>query len=103
MATASNQPIPDVVHNDRVGVSVRIVNKDYSDEMEHTSHRIASPQLWPLTDNIKFTKVINDRLLHSVLTVSDTTREAGADRIYKFLENKPMGDYTFRTDIGYLK
>jgi phosphoribosylamine-glycine ligase len=103
LATASNQPIPEVIHNDRVCLSLRVINKDYNDEIETSSEPLDWPQLLPMTDDIKITRVINDRLLHSVLTVTDVSTEACADRIYAFLKNKHMGDFTYRTDIGYLK
>jgi phosphoribosylamine-glycine ligase len=99
---AMNKKLPTVTFNDMHTVSLRVISSNYNlgsakfDERER-------PQLWPLVGGIKMGMTHPNDLLFSVLTVTDATRIGASDRLYKFLKNKFMGDYTFRADIGYLK
>jgi len=102
LATAANQQIPTVKYNDRVGVSLRLVNQVYEEKSDNNVTP-EQPKLWPLIGGIQMSLCNSTRLLHSVLTTSDVSITAASDKIYRFLKNKPLGDYTYRTDIGYLK
>jgi len=42
-------------------------------------------------------------LKHSVFTASDTSHEAAAKKIYRYLDKQFVGQYTYRRDIGILK
>ena len=101
--TATNQTIPKVEFNDRSAVSLRIVNKTYNETIDQSKEKFVMPKLWPLTGNMMLSLGARSKLLHSLLTIDGTSVDQAADQIYKFLNNKSMGDYTYRTDIGYFK
>jgi len=97
--TAKGLPIEEIQFNNKAAVSVRIVNKDYHNEKPGT----VNCDLWPLIPGITISQNSQQASLHSVVSTSADTIEQASNVIYKFLENKLMGDYTYRTDIGYLK
>lgn len=98
---AANKQLPAITVNDKVGVSLRVVNKQYVEKQDAST--LTFPQLWPLVDGIQYSMCADSTLLHSVITVADTSIDAASDKLYKFLKDKPMGDFTYRTDIGYCK
>lgn len=102
-STATNQPIPEIKFNDRSAVSLRIVNKTYSEDVITSKKQFIMPKIWPLIGDIKMSMGLKANLLHSLITVDDVSVEAASDQLYAFLKNKDMGDFTYRTDIGYLK
>ena len=102
-ATATNSPIPEIEFNDRSAVSIRVVNQTYSEEVVSPNQKFIMPKLWPLVGDINMSMGNKANLLHSLLTVDDVSVDAAADQLYKFLKNKNMGDFTYRTDIGYFK
>lgn len=102
-ATATNSPIPEIEFNDRSAVSIRIVNQNYSEEVVASEQKFIMPKLWPLVGDINMSMGNKANLLHSLLTVEDSTVDAAADQLYRFLKNKEMGNFTHRTDIGYFK
>ena len=80
-------------------VSIRLVNKDYN--LKSTTSSV-QPILIPEAGIcISFNE--NRELLHSVITASARTREEAADKLYRFLKKQKLNDFTYRTDIGYLK
>jgi phosphoribosylamine--glycine ligase len=100
---AKNEILEPIKTNDQVGLCLRLVNEDYREDVETSATDLIMPKLWPVVDNLKIGMCQNSRLLHSVIVAQDSTREAAADRIYRFLSNKPMGNFTYRKDIGYFK
>jgi len=103
LSTSLNEEIPEIKFNDNNVVSLRIVNKEYNEKIAATEESFSLPDLGPTTENIIISKGAQKKIWHSVITVVDKDIDIAASKIYKFLENKPMGDFTFRTDIGYLK
>lgn len=103
LATATNQPIPEVKFNNRSAVSIRIVNQNYSEETDASEKSFVMPKLWPLVGNITMSMGARAKLFHSLITVDDESVDSAAARLYRFLNNKAMGDFTYRTDIGYFK
>jgi phosphoribosylamine--glycine ligase len=102
-STALNNEIPEIKFNNQHVVSLRIVNKDYTEQVATSKVSFILPDLPPTVENITVSKGSQNKLWHSVLTISDKNRNVAASKLYQFLENKSMGDFTFRTDIGFLK
>lgn len=103
LSAALNNEIPEIKFNDQSAVSLRIVNKEYSEEISASEKKFLLPDLSFATENMMLSKGSNDKLWHSVITVADRNLEIAASKIYTFLENKSMGDFTFRKDIGFFK
>lgn len=97
---ATNKPLSPLEFNNKSVVSLRIVHNDYS---LNSHDNFVEPQLGELPDDMCIGYNECRGLLHSVITANGSTNEEAADKIYSFLKNKDMGDFTFRTDIGYLK
>lgn len=102
-SAATNQPLPEVKFNGRTGLTIRIVNKNYSYESEISQQTVNLPRIWPMQDDIKMYMIQSPKLLYSIVTTSDVTLEAAADKLHKFLEDKFMGEYRYRKDVGYYK
>lgn len=103
VAAANNAPIPEIKFNDMSAVSIRIVNKTYSEDVVSGDKKFIMPKLWPIIGDIKMSMGLKANLLHSLITVEDVNVDAAANQLYRFLNNKVMGDFTYRTDIGYFK
>ncbi|CAB4241611.1 PurD Phosphoribosylamine-glycine ligase [uncultured Caudovirales phage] len=109
--TATNQPLPVVKFaENRFAVSVRLVHKDYRDNVEDgitlegKDAFAVNPTLWPIESDIYVSLNRKRSLLNAVVTTtSEYSVEHAADKVYKFLSNKTMYDYTYRKDVGYLK
>jgi phosphoribosylamine-glycine ligase len=97
---ATNKPLPKIEFSNDHAVSIRIVHKDFD---LFDKDNFESPDLWPLYDNIDVSYNRDQGLMNSVITAVDNTRTGASDRLYNFLKNKNMGDFRFRSDIGYLK
>ena len=107
---ATGADIDDIAFNDQHAVCLRIVNSDYHNVVNHMSvgkleliKPHYNPQLWPEVPEIYISLNKDRRLLNSVLASAADTRQQAADRIYKFLENIEMYNFTYRKDIGYLE
>jgi phosphoribosylamine-glycine ligase len=107
---ATGAKIDPVSNNDQQAVCLRIVNSDYHNivniqamygSAELEPHH--NPQLWPELPDIHISFNKDRKLLNSVITSSAPTRMEASDRIYKFLENIEMYNFTYRKDIGYLE
>ena len=107
---ATGAEIDDIKHTDQHGVSLRIVNSDYLaivnsmalKEFSKLENHV-NPQLWPELPDIYISFNRDRKLLNSIITTSAGTRVAASDKIYKFLENIEMYNFTYRKDIGYLE
>jgi phosphoribosylamine-glycine ligase len=98
---ATNKPLTPIIFSNKKSVAVRIVHKDYNLSTLYEAG-INYPMLWPVPDNITIGYSMSRGLLYCVITATGDTVKQAADIIYTFLKNKNMGDYTYRTDIGYL-
>lgn len=109
--TATNQELPKLKTVENLAsASVRIVHKDYLENLEegvstesNRQNAPLQPTLWPKEADIYISFNRQRLLLNSTLTTTAPTVDQAADKLYKFLENKTMYDYTYRKDIGYLK
>jgi phosphoribosylamine--glycine ligase len=107
---ATGSKLDDIRHNDQHAVSLRIVNSNYHDIVKSLALKEWSkleshfnPQLWPELPDIHISFNKDRKLLNSIITTSASTRIEASDRIYKFLENIEMYNFTYRKDIGYLE
>lgn len=106
---ATRQKLDVIRHNDKHGVSVRIVNSDYFNIVNSIAVGDASlvphqnPQLWPELPGIHISLNKERKLLNSIITSSANTRQEARDKIYKFLDNVEMYNFTYRKDIGKLE
>jgi phosphoribosylamine--glycine ligase len=110
--SATGQKIDPVKFNDLHSVCLRIVNADYHNivniaalrdwEKLHSNYNY-NPQLWPELPGIHISLNKDRKLLNSVITTSAESRTQASDKIYNFLKNIEMYDFTFRKDIGYLE
>jgi hypothetical protein len=107
---ATGNTIGNIKFNNQHSVCLRIVNSDYhnivnilaSGEWSKLEPHI-NPHLWPELPGIHVSLNKDRKLLNSVITTSAPTRIEASDRIYKFLENIEMYNFTYRKDIGYLE
>ena len=99
-AIATNKELPEIKSSNRFGCTLRIVSKNYSIENQAI---IDPPILWPEITDITIAQNYNQNLLHSTVTASGNTLEEASSKLYNFLKNKHIGEYRYRTDIGYLK
>lgn len=97
---ATNKTLQPLEFNKTSTVSVRIVHNDYSLE-SHSD--FVEPNIGVSTSDVCIGYNEYRGLLHSVMTSSAPSNKEAADKIYNFLKDKNMGDFTYRTDIGYLK
>lgn len=96
----ADEELPCINFKNKSTVALRVVHRDY-DLLKQDVKEF--PQLWPVTGKVQVSPVKVQVLLHSVITSVDDNLELARDNIYNFLKNKPMGEFTFRTDIGYVK
>lgn len=97
---AMNKELPKIEFSDDHAVTIRIVHKEFDLANKDNA---TLPDLEPAYDDIDICFNRDIGVMHSLITAIDGTREAASDRLYKFLNNKHMGDFRFRTDIGYLE
>jgi phosphoribosylamine-glycine ligase len=94
-------PIPNIVHNKKKSVTIRLINNHY-DWRFPASHlpKISTPP----EDIIFSLEGTNDfKILHSLFTTSDKTHELASKKLYQFLDKQNVGQYIYRKDIGILK
>lgn len=108
--TATGQTIDPIKFSDKSAVSVRVVRKNYRDVVNNFAvgnlkaiGRYIDPDFYPEVPGIYIAMGNNRGLLHSVMTTQGNTRQEASDKIYKFLSNKNLYSFTYRTDIGYLE
>lgn len=99
--TASlNEEMPEITHNKTKTVTVRLVNRVY----DWTKQASFLPQLATPPDGITHGLEGEERYLkHSVFTATGMTHDEAANKIYKYLDQQPVGQYMYRGDIGILK
>lgn len=109
-AASADLKIPEVEHNNKETVVVRVINRIYDwttkasflpkfDEVPEgiTQSFDAGPQ--PPDDPETEYKSIK----HSIFTCTDKSRKKAADKIYTYLDKQFLGQFTYRRDIGILK
>lgn len=100
-AASADLPIPDIIHNNKSTVTVRVFNKTYDWSRK--------PSFLPKFENVPsdiihgIEGVEQFYLKHSVFTTTADTREEAATKIYKYLDTQHIGQFTYRRDIGLLK
>ena len=98
---SADLPIPDIIHNNKSTVTVRVFNKTYDWSRK--------PSFLPKFENVPsdiihgIEGVEQFYLKHSVFTTTADTREEAATKIYKYLDTQHIGQFTYRRDIGLLK
>lgn len=107
---ATGNKIDNIKFNNQHSVCLRIVNSDYHNIVNQMALKEWSklethfnPHLWPELPDIHISFNRDRKLLNSVITTSASTRIDASDRLYKFLENVEMYNFTYRKDIGYLE
>jgi phosphoribosylamine--glycine ligase len=88
---------------DCVGVAVSLMNRMYTPELKFDS---IEPTLSDLPADINSSKYIllyTEHNMYTVLSTTGNTREEAAGKIYDYLETIDTKDFTYRTDIGFLK
>lgn len=108
--TATNKVIDPIQFSDSSAVSVRIVRKNYREVVNYYTERNLKaigkhldPDFYPEVPGIYITAGLNRHILNSVISTKADTKEQASDSIYKFLSNKNLYNFTYRTDIGYLE
>jgi phosphoribosylamine-glycine ligase len=101
LACSTDARIPDIVHNNKKSVTVRLVNTHYDWKWPASF----LPKLNPCPDNIICGLEGTERfyIKHSVVTTSDTTHEQASKTLYDYLDKQQVGQYRYRRDIGLLK
>jgi phosphoribosylamine--glycine ligase len=98
-AVTGDKLIP-VEYNNEHAVTVRLINKNYLLERRYDWK-------YPVLDNVpEGIEIVYGEewyLLHAVLVACGKTRQEAADKIHAYLKTVDLGDYTYRTDIGYLE
>jgi phosphoribosylamine--glycine ligase len=107
-AASADLTIPEVTHNNKETVSVRVINRIY----DWTVPASFIPKFENIPDDIivgfdggpiKHNGQESRLLKHSLLTTTANTREEAATKIYNYLDAQYIGQYTYRRDIGFLK
>lgn len=96
--TASNQKIDNVFFKDQSAVALRIVHKDYP----NVPVKEVSVNL-PESPEVYINYPMDRSLFNSSIVALGSSVTDASDKIYNYLENKEMHEFTYRCDIGYLK
>ena len=95
----TEQELTPLAQSNEAVVTVRLVNKDYClEKYQQWKH----PVLDNVPDDIEIVYGDEWYLLHAVLIAKGKTKEEAADKIHQYLKTVDLGDYTYRTDVGYL-
>lgn len=109
-AASADLKIPEVRHNNKETVVVRIVNKIY----DWTTKASFLPKFENVPDDIQQSfdsgpqppedpETEYKSLKYSIFTATDKNRKKAAEKIYKYLDSQYLGQFTYRRDIGILK
>lgn len=100
-AASTNSNIPNIVHNNKKTVSVRLINSVYNWEVP--ASRL--PKLLDVPDNIIHSLEGRNQfyITHSLFTASSNTHKNASKKIYTYLDKQDVGQYRYRSDIGILK
>ena len=107
-AASADIKIPEIKHNNKESVVVRIVNRIYDWTVPASflpKFENIPPDIIQTFDSGPISPDTGQELKylkHSIFTATDTTRQAAAQRIYNYLDTQHIGQYTYRRDIGIL-
>ncbi len=97
--TANNERIEPISFKNKSAVALRIIHKDYPN---FPNKEITMPVLKENKDlYISYPKGRN-LINSSIVTIDDSVSKA-SDKIYSYIKDIEMYDFTYRKDIGYLK
>lgn len=97
---ARNKQIDSILFSELSAVALRIIHKDYPNTPTDT--RPVDPVFSEPTE-IYINYPANRTLFNaSIVALGDSITDA-SNKIYSYLENKEMHDFTYRKDIGYLE
>lgn len=101
LSASNDSKIPDIKHNSKKSVTVRLTNSVY----DWTKPASFLPKLSPVPEDILFGLEGTDPfyIRHSVFTSSAASHEDAANKIYSYLDKQFVGQYRYRRDIGILK
>jgi phosphoribosylamine--glycine ligase len=102
-AAATNSTIPTIEFNDKQTVSVRLINKNYTlENVLNPPIDIKFPTL-PINNELYINLAPSTQTMYSgsVTAIAPTINEA-SDKIYRYLQDLDLCDFTYRKDIGYL-
>jgi phosphoribosylamine--glycine ligase len=97
-SAATNKTIEPIQFKNKSAVAVRIINKSY----HLASTNSTDPDL-PEEAGLYINYPVSRHTFNASIVAVDDTVVGASDKIYKYLEGKDMHDFTYRTDIGYLK
>lgn len=108
--TANGQSIDPIEFDDCSAVSIRIVRTNYREVVNNYSIKNLDgikknilPDLYPEVPGIYISRGFNTGLLGMTISTKGDSRIQASNKLYKFLSNKNLYDFTCRTDIGYLE
>lgn len=98
---STDQPIPDIQHNDLKSVTIKLMNT-FSDWSKPAKLK---PILNPPPSEIlhSLDSGSESYVAHSAFTTSSKSLEESSKRIYNYLEGQNLGQFYCRKDIGILK
>jgi phosphoribosylamine--glycine ligase len=109
-AASTDTKIPEVKHNKKETVVVRVINRVYDwntpasflpkfePPPKNIIHSIDSGPQPPETPDVEYKGI-----KHSIFTSTAANRKTAAKRIYEYLDKQYLGQYTYRRDIGLLE
>ena len=98
--TASNQKIDNVFFKDQSAVALRIIHKDYPNV---PVKEVPIDPLLPESPEVYINYPTERSLFNSSIVALGSSVSDASDKIYNYLENKEMHEFTYRRDIGYFK
>ena len=109
-AASADLPIPEVKHNNKSTVTLRVINRVY----DWTTKASFLPRFENVPKNIiqsfdsgfQPSDKVEDEykvIKHSIFTTTANTREQAAKRLYKYLDSQYLGQFMYRRDIGILE
>lgn len=102
---ATGQKLPTVEFNNKSAVTVGVIAEQYAKSAINPKkvNELILPQLWPAFGGINVNYNQFEKIVFASVTTNGGTMDEAKDRVYKFLNNKDMGSFTYRNDIGDLK
>ena len=102
---ATGQKLPPVEFNNKSAVTVGVIADQYSNAVTNPKKvkEPSLPQLWPVFGGIKVNHNQFEKFVFASVTAEGSSVTEAKDCVYKFLNNKDMGSFTYRKDIGDLK
>jgi phosphoribosylamine-glycine ligase len=93
---AIGKKIPEITFTDSKAVTVMVVPKDYQYDPDANK---------PIFNDIPVDIVYNRPGYSSchAFTVTGSTVDEASKKLYSYLDSQSMGDYVYRTDIGFMK